>query len=128
MTFSVEGSTKLQLKRWLIFLLSPVVWTISFTLVYLIDEAACGLHFWRWFVWREVTAVTPLMLLVLLFTLALTLLNVFLGWQIWHRAQHNASDEAERDRFIGLAALMMGSLFSFLTLGLVTAVVVLPPC
>jgi hypothetical protein len=68
------------------------------------------------------------MLLILLLTLVLTLFNAYLGWQTWQRAQHTSSDEAERDRFIGLAGLMLGSLFSFMTVGLATAVVVLPPC
>lgn len=128
MTISTAENSKAQLKRWLILLLSPVVWVTAFTLLYLIDEAACGLHWWRWFVWGQVTAVVPLMLFILLITFAVTLFNAFLGWKLWRKAQDNSHDIGERDRFIGLSGLMLGLLFAFLTLGLVTAVVVLPPC
>jgi hypothetical protein len=127
-SFIEEEDVKTQISRWLVLLVSPVVWTLSFSLLYLIDEAVCGLSMWRWYVWGRVTAVIPLMLFVLLITFGVTLANAFWGWRMWQSGQNSAAETAERDRFIGLSGLLLGGLFSFLTLALVTAVLVLEPC
>lgn len=130
MTVSLENERKGHLQRWLILLISPVVWTLSFGIIYLLDEAVCGRQFWRGFVWNEITAVIPVMLLILVLSLCVTMGNVWFGWKIWRRADTSPkeNDTAERDRFIGMAGLMMGSLFTFLTPGLAVVVVWLQPC
>jgi len=129
MALPVAENTGSQVKRGLVLLLSPVVWTLCFGLLYLLDEAVCGLHFWRWFVWRQVTAVTPPMLLLALLALAVMVGNAFAGWKMWHEAGQAGTDEAaERDRFIGASGLMLSIFFSFLTLGLAAVVIRLHPC
>ena len=128
MTVSLKNKRKTHLRRWIIMLSSPVAWTISFGIIYLLNEAVCGLHFWRWFVQGEITAVIPVMLLILVLTMGITVGNIYLGWKVWRHAQPSEEDPAERDRFIGAAGLMMGSLFTFLTLGLAVVVVWLQPC
>lgn len=118
-----------QIKRWTILLLSPVVWTICFGLLYLLDEAVCGLHVWRWFVWGQVTAVIPIMLLLILLTFGLIIGNAYRSWQLWQKpANALAETTAERDQFIGMSGFMLSSLFAFLTVGLAAAVIVLKPC
>jgi hypothetical protein len=130
MTVSLANEQKMHLKRWIVLLISPVVWTLSFGIIYLLNEAVCGLHFWRRFVWDEITAVIPVMLLILLLTLGVTIGNAWFGWKMWRKASLAAQDEAaaERDRFIGAAGMMMGGLFAVLTGGLTVVVLWLQPC
>ncbi|MDX1400133.1 MAG: hypothetical protein R3204_16510, partial [Oceanospirillum sp.] len=117
MTFFVTGKVKSPVKRGLVLLLSPVAALVCFGLLYLLDEAVCGLHFWRWFVWGRVTAVTPFMLLLLLLTGAAMLGNAYVGWSLWRRARQDAEDDiaAKEDRFLGASVLMLSGFFSFLT-------------
>lgn len=130
MTASLGNEQKMHLKRWIILLISPIVWTLSFGILYLLDEAVCGLHFWREFVWDGITAVIPVMLLIILLTFGLTVANAWFGWKMWRRARSTANDEAatERDRFIGAAGMMMGVFFTILTVGLAVVVLWLQPC
>lgn len=130
MTVSLGNEQKMHLKRWIVLLISPVVWTLSFGIIYLLNEAVCNLHFWRRFVWNDVTAVIPVMLLILLLTFGVTVANAWLGWKLWQQARPAAQDEAsaERDSFIGAAGLMMGVFFSILTVGLAVVVTWLQPC
>jgi hypothetical protein len=130
MTLPLENDPKLQWQRWIVLLLSPIVWTISFAIIYLLNEAVCNLHFWRRFVWQEITAVIPVMLLILLVTFGVTIANAWLGWKMWRQLPPTPNDEAaaERDRFIGAAGMMMGIFFTALTGGLAVVVLWLQPC
>lgn len=130
MTVSLGNEQKTHLKRWIVLLISPVVWTLSFGIIYLLNEAVCNLHFWRRFVWNDVTAVIPVMLLILLLTFGVTIANAWFGWKMWQQASSAANDEAaaERDRFIGAAGMMMGLFFTALTGGLAVVVLWLQPC
>ena len=129
MRVSVEHERKMKLRRWSILLISPLIWTLSFSIIYLLDEAVCNLHFWRWAVWGEITAVIPVMLLILVLTLSVTLSNIWFGWKMWHQARA-ANDEtvAEQDKFLGAAGVMMGVLFTMLTAAIAVVLIRLQPC
>ena len=121
-------------QRWLILIVAPVLWMAYFLVVYLLDEASCGLGFWRNEVWGTVTVVGLFSLGVTVVILLLITYIGYRGLKLWQSsasnlAQSSAEKEmAERDRFIGLAVVMLSALFVLLTVGVGLTFLVLRPC
>lgn len=128
MTFPTENELKLKARRWTALLISPVFWTVYFMVFYAFNETVCGLDVLRSIIWGEVSAAVLVMFLLTILTLAVTGLGVYLGFDIWRGGLRSEGEMAERDRFIGLAAMLMSGLFVILTLGMAAVIVVLEPC
>jgi hypothetical protein len=128
MTLSVHDNTRANLKRWVALLLSPVAWTTCFMLLYAFDEAVCGLDVFRSVIGGRMTDAAAMMLFLTVITLGVTGIGVYLGRQIWHNGRQGSDTQAERDRFIGLSAMLLSGLFALLTVGLTAVIVVLEPC
>lgn len=134
MKFETRSSTRRQT---LALLLSPVVWMTYFMLIYLLDEAACGLHLLTFQVWPGVMAVILIMLLLSLLTLGVIGYSGYLSWQVWRQAEagREAADSGPdqeatfiSDIFVGTSGVMLSGLFALLTLVVMVGVVVLRPC
>ncbi len=128
MTVSLNESIREKVKRWGAFLISPVVWTIYFLVVYAFDEIVCGLDVLRSPVWGQVSGAVGLMFLMTIVTLAVTGVGVYLGRQLWRDSRESEHISAERDRFIGLSSMLLSGLFAILTVGMAAVIVVLNPC
>lgn len=129
MTISPTNDVKSKLIRWVAFLLSPAVWITYFLVVYMVDEVVCGLNVLRSTFWGQVTTADLIMLLLTILTLAACGVGFCLGRRLWqHSQQQERQISIERDRFIGLSAMLMGGLFALLTVGMTAVIIVLKPC
>lgn len=129
MTISQTDNFQSKFKRWVTFLISPVVWITYFLVVYVVDEIVCGLNVLRSTFWGQVTTADLIMLLLTILTLAACGVGFYLGRQIWQNSrQQEEPISTERDRFIGLSAMLMGGLFALLTVGMTAVIIVLKPC
>lgn len=119
---------------WLILLVAPLVWMAYFLVVYLLDEASCGLGFWRNEVWGTVTVLGLVSLGVTVVTLLLITYIGYRGLKLWQKAEsvpaQNTTEKevVERDRFIGLSVVMLSVLFVLLTVGVGLTFLVLRLC
>lgn len=104
-------------RQWLGFMLSPVVWTTYFVLVYVLDEAACKLTL----IGEE--ALLPLATLFGLLTLGVIGYAARLAYQAWRYG-----DEAGNGRFLGMSGLLLCGLFALMTAATWAAAWLLTPC
>lgn len=104
-------------RQWLGFILSPVVGTAYFMVVYVLDEAACKLTF------LSPTAVSPITTLLTLLTLAVIGYAGWLAYQAWQQG-----DGEGNGRFLGLSGLFLCGLFALMTVAVWVAAWVLMPC
>jgi hypothetical protein len=129
MTISQESDVKSKIKRWSVFLISPVVWTAYFMVVYTFNEIVCGLNIFRSVVWGRFTTADIIMLLLTVVPLLATGVGFYFGRQIWlDSKQHEQGISTERDYFIGRSAMLLSGLFAILTLGMTAVILVLNSC
>lgn len=111
----------------LYFLLSPVIWGVYFTAVYLLIEAACSIGLLRDF-------VVSLTLILMVPTLGLVLFAGYKSQQLQNAETTIIADpESEENieetlRFAARVGLWLSGLFVILTLGVGTTALVLQPC
>jgi len=128
-----KNQTNKNGQRWLILLVTPGVWMVYFLVVYLLDEAGCGLGFWHTAVWGRLTTLGLISLGATVITLLVIIYIGYQGLKLWQKAEIEQTHipekaKAERDRFIGLSVVMLSALFVLLTLGLGLTFLVLRPC
>lgn len=128
MALSLDDSVKAKLKRWTVFLISPVVWMSYFMVLYAFDETVCALDILRSVVWGEVTAAALIMLVLTAATLGVTGFTIYLGGRMVRESGQRDDGAAERDRFIGVSAMTLGGLFAVITVGMAAVIVVLNLC
>lgn len=104
-------------QQWLGFITSPIVWTVYFVVVYVLDEAACALDL------LSPTAVLPLTTLFALLTLGFIGLAAWLALRAWREG-----DGAGNGRFLGLSGLLLCGMFTLMTVAVWVAAWVLMPC
>lgn len=104
-------------QQWLGFVLSPVVWTVYFVVMYVLNEAACRLPL------LLPGAFFPLATVSTVLTLGLIGLAVWWAWRALREG-----DGAGNGRFLGLSGLLLGGLFVVMTTAVWVAALVLMPC
>ncbi|MCA9973927.1 MAG: hypothetical protein KC425_27130 [Anaerolineales bacterium] len=104
-------------RQWLGFIASPVVWTVYFVTVYVLDEAACKLTL------LAPTAVFPITSLLTLLTLGIIAYAGALAYRAWREG-----DDEGSGRFLGWAGLLLCALFALVTVATWGAAWVLMPC
>jgi hypothetical protein len=126
---ALDADFRSKLKRWVAFLISPAVWTSYFMVVYAVNETVCGLNVFRSVVWGQFTTADLIMFVLTGMTMAATGVGFYLGYQIW-RNTHGKEKviSTERDYFMGLSAMLLGSLFAVLTLGMTAVIIFLRQC
>lgn len=121
-------------QRWLVLLLSPILWMGYFMLVYLLDEAGCRLGFWNTPIWGQLTVIGLISLGVTVVVLLAIIYLGYRGLKLWQETEVATGEDAamnvrvERDRFIGLSTVMLSVLFGVMTLGLAVTFLALHPC
>ena len=118
---------------WLGLLTGPLTWAVYFILGYLLVEAVCKTDFLSFSLFG-LTALSAIILLLTVLGLFITLYACFFNYRKWQQALEKGSQDFDDQlghrpaRFMALAGLLLGGLFTLIILLTGASVFILRPC
>src|SRR5688500_11353958 len=118
---------------WLGLLAGPLTWAVYFILGYLLVEAVCKTDFLSFSLF-SLPALSDIILLLTVIGLFITIYASFFNYRKWRQALEKGSLDLDEQlgpgpaRFMALAGLLLGGLFTLIILLTGVSVFVLRPC